>query len=110
GLRDGIPLGFACRFDCIPPPIVPPRCSPAFILPMPEATAQKKFSCPACGAAAEWNPAKQSLVCPFCGTTSPAQMELNAAGEQVVTEHDLVAAIRGIPDDKRGWQAKKTSV
>jgi endogenous inhibitor of DNA gyrase (YacG/DUF329 family) len=77
---------------------------------MPEATAQKKFSCPACGAAAEWNPARQSLVCPFCGTTSPAQMELNAAGEQVIKEHDLVAAIRNIPDDKRGWEAKKTSV
>jgi len=39
---------------------------------MPEATAQKKFSCPACGAAAEWNPANQSLICPFYGTTSPA--------------------------------------
>lgn len=26
---------------------------------MPEALAQKKYSCPACGAAAEWNPAKQ---------------------------------------------------
>lgn len=77
---------------------------------MPEAIAQKKFSCPACGAAAEWNPAKQSLVCPFCGTISPAQMELDAAGEQVIKEHDLAAAIRNIPDDKRGWQAKKTSV
>ena len=83
-------------------PEVPPPLNPA--------TAQHKFSCPACGAAAEWNPAKQSLVCPFCGTTSPAQMELNAAGEQVIKEHDLVAAIRNIPDDKRGWQAKKTSV
>lgn len=77
---------------------------------MSEATAQKKFSCPACGAAAEWNPGKQSLICPFCGTTSPAQMELDAAGEQVIKEHDLAAAIRNIPDDKRGWQAKKTSV
>jgi hypothetical protein len=38
---------------------------------MSEAIAQKKFSCPACGAAAEWNPAKQSLVCPFCGTAAP---------------------------------------
>lgn len=75
-----------------------------------DAVAQKNFSCPACGAAAEWNPAKQSLVCPFCGTTSPAQVELNSAGEQVIKEHDLVATIRGIPDDKRGWQAKKTSV
>lgn len=77
---------------------------------MSEAIAQKKFSCPACGAAAEWNPAKQSLICPFCGTTSPAQLDLDASGEQVIKEHDLVAAIRGIPDDKRGWQAKKTSV
>ena len=77
---------------------------------MPEAIAQKKFSCPACGAAAEWNPAKQSLVCPFCSTVSPAQVELDAAGAEVIVEHDLVAALRGIPDDKRGWQAKKTSV
>lgn len=77
---------------------------------MPEVIAHQKFSCPACGAAAEWNPAKQALVCPFCGTTSPAQVELDAAGEQVIKEHDLVAALRNIPDDKRGWQAKKTSV
>jgi len=77
---------------------------------MPEATAQKKFSCPACGAAAEWNPAKKALVCPFCGTTSPANIELTASGEAKIVEHDLVTAIRGIPDDKRGWQAKKTSV
>ena len=77
---------------------------------MPEATAQKKFSCPACGGEAQWNPAKKALVCPFCGTTSPAQMELNAAGDQVIQEHDLAVAIRGIPDDKRGWEAKKTSV
>jgi hypothetical protein len=77
---------------------------------MPEAIAQKKFSCPACGAEAQWNPAKKALVCPFCGVTSPAQVELNATGEEVVIEHDLAAAMRGIPDEQRGWQAKKTSV
>jgi hypothetical protein len=77
---------------------------------MVEATAQKKFSCPACGAEAEWNPGKQALTCAFCGATSPAQVELNAAGEQVIKEHDLVAALRAIPDGARGWQAKKTSV
>lgn len=32
---------------------------------MPEATAQKKFSCSACGAAAEWNPAMQVRDNPF---------------------------------------------
>ena len=36
-----------------------------------ELTAREKFPCPACGAQAEWNPAKQKLVCPFCGTESP---------------------------------------
>ena len=77
---------------------------------MPEATAQKKFSCPACGAEAQWNPGKQALICAFCGTTSPAQIELTAAGESIIKEHDLATALRAIPDSARGWQAKKTSV
>ena len=34
-------------------------------------SALEKHECPACGAQAEWNPAKQKLVCPFCGTESP---------------------------------------
>ena len=77
---------------------------------MTEAIAQKKFSCPACGGEAQWNPAKKALVCPFCGMVSPVQVELTATGQEVIVEHDLVAALRGIPDDRRGWQAKKTSV
>ena len=77
---------------------------------MPEATAQKKFSCPSCGGESQWNPAKQALVCPFCGTVSPAQAELTDTGEQVIVEHDLVAALRGIPDEQRGWDAEKVSV
>jgi hypothetical protein len=75
-----------------------------------QATAQKKFSCPSCGAEAQWNPAKKLLICPFCGTTSPANVELTATGEEKIVEHDLVAALRGIPDAQRGWQAKKVSV
>ena len=77
---------------------------------MSSATAQKKFHCPACGAEAVWTPAKQAIICPYCGTTSPAQIELTATGEEIVKEHDLVAALRSIPDDRRGWQAEKTSV
>jgi hypothetical protein len=75
-----------------------------------EATAQQKFSCPACGGEAKWDPSKKALVCAFCGTTSPAQVQLTAAGDQVIVEHDLVQALRAIPDDQRGWQAKKISV
>ena len=77
---------------------------------MAEALAQKKFSCPACGGEAQWNPAKQALVCPFCGTVSPGQAQLTHSGEEVIVEHDLVAALRGIPDERRGWQAEKISV
>jgi hypothetical protein len=73
---------------------------------MAETLAQQKFACPACGAEAVWNPAKQALVCPFCGTTSPAK--LDAAGG--IVEHDLVSALRDIGDDKRGWQTQKRYV
>jgi hypothetical protein len=75
-----------------------------------EALAQKKFSCPSCGAEARWDPAKKALVCPYCGTVAPGQAELTPTGEAVIVEHDLVAALRGIPDSQRGWQAKKTTV
>jgi Zn finger protein HypA/HybF involved in hydrogenase expression len=73
------------------------------------ATARDKFHCPACGAEATWNPAKQRLVCPFCGTESPASLETRR-DDTVIVEHDLVAALRSIPDEARGWQAEKTTV
>jgi Zn finger protein HypA/HybF involved in hydrogenase expression len=73
----------------------------------PEVLAQeKKYHCPACGAEAQWNPKKQALVCPFCGVESPAKIDEGGA----VVEHDLVTALRGIPDSGRGWQAEKVSV
>ena len=73
---------------------------------MSEVTARQKYACPACGAEAHWNPAKQALVCPYCGTISPA--ELNAAGE--VVERDLAHALSSLSGEQRGWQAEKTSV
>ena len=77
---------------------------------MAEALAQRKFSCPACGGESQWNPAKNALVCPFCGAVSPAELDLKQSGGSTFLEHDLVAALRSIPDSKRGWQAEKTSV
>jgi hypothetical protein len=73
------------------------------------ATAQDKFHCPACGAEAHWNPSRQALICPFCGTQSPATLEVRGSGS-VIVEHDLAIALRNIPDNARGWQAEKTSV
>jgi len=73
------------------------------------AQARDKFHCPACGAESNWNPAKQALICPFCGTQSPATLQTLGA-KTVIVEHDLVAALRNIPDEARGWKTEKTSV
>lgn len=74
---------------------------------MSEITANQKFACPACGGEAQWNPAKNALVCPFCGTVSPATMPV-AGGP--IQENDLAAALRNLGDEQRGWAAEKTSV
>jgi hypothetical protein len=72
------------------------------------AVARQKFHCPACGAEAHWNPGKHALVCPFCGTESPAELEVHGT-ETVIVEHDLAEALRSIPDSARGWRAEKIS-
>lgn len=74
---------------------------------MPDVVALEKHSCPACGAQAEWNPSKQKLICPFCGTESPYHVD-RATGQ--VAENDLVAALRNLPDERRGWQAERRTV
>lgn len=74
---------------------------------MTELAASAKHPCPACGAQAEWNPSKQKLVCPFCGTESPYQAE-RAAGH--VAEIDLATTLRDLPEDERGWQTERRSV
>lgn len=79
-------------------------------MPQPEVTAHKKYTCPACGAEAQWNPAKQALVCAYCGSTAPGKMEPTNDRGQVIVEHDLVKALRSMTDDDRGWQAQKISV
>ena len=68
--------------------------------------AVEKHSCPACGAQAEWNPGKQKLVCPFCGTESP--YHVTTGGE--IEELDLVRALREMPDEQRGWQTERRTV
>lgn len=72
-----------------------------------EITAKSKFACPACGGEAHWNPAKQALVCPYCGTVAPGELPTDGSAVQ---ERDLVQALRNIGNDQRGWQAEKSSV
>ena len=72
----------------------------------PETMALESRDCAACGAPAEWNPAKQAMVCPFCGTVAP--VEPDQAG--VVREIDLVQTLRNLPAARRGWKGEKRSV
>ena len=73
---------------------------------MADVAALQKYPCAACGAQAEWNPAKQALVCAFCGTVTP--FSVDSAGQ--VRELDLAVALRDIPDEDRGWMAEKRTV
>jgi hypothetical protein len=70
-------------------------------------TALDKHECPACGAQAEWNPSKQKLICAFCGTESPYQIDREHGK---VVELDLVRALRELPEAERGWQTTRRSV
>src|SRR5205823_11054440 len=67
-----------------------------------EAIAQRKFAC-----LPVWNPARQALVCAFCGTTSPAKLDVDTG---TIVEHDLVAGLRGITADRRGWHIDRRYV
>ena len=67
----------------------------------------RKDSCPACGAQAIWNPAKQALTCPYCGTEAPTELNTDT-GE--IQEIDLVQTLRTLPEDLRGWKTEKKTV
>jgi hypothetical protein len=74
---------------------------------MSERAALQKFACPACGAEARWTPSKKALLCPYCGTESPAEL---AADGTTIRENDLVKALRHLAPEQRGWQAERKSV
>ena len=74
---------------------------------MPEIAALEKHACAACGAQAEWNPSKQLLVCPFCGTSAPFTIDKESGA---LVENDLAKALRDLPDEARGWLAEKRTV
>ncbi|MFT4176882.1 MAG: zinc ribbon domain-containing protein [Luteolibacter sp.] len=76
---------------------------------MAEVSALKKHPCPECGGDAEWNPAKQALVCPYCGTTVPWTEGQDSFGATIV-EHDLLKALATTPPHHRGLHDWKKSV
>ena len=73
---------------------------------MTDVAALEKYPCSACGAQAEWNPARQLLVCPFCGASAPFKI----AADGTIVEHDLAKALRETPETERGWLTEKRTV
>jgi hypothetical protein len=74
---------------------------------MSQLTALEKHPCAACGAQAEWNPAKQRLVCPFCGTEAPYEQDPETGR---IEEIDLVTTLRELPEQLRGWKTDTRTV
>jgi hypothetical protein len=72
-----------------------------------EHVALEKQLCAACGGEGEWDPSKQALVCVFCGTVSPVEVDPESG---TVREIDLVRALREMPEDDRGWESERRSV
>jgi hypothetical protein len=74
---------------------------------MADVAALDKYPCAACGAQAQWNPARQLLVCPFCGTATPFDVDKDSGA---IIELDLVTALRELPDEARGWSEERRTV
>ncbi len=74
---------------------------------MAEATALAKHACPACGAQATWDPGSQRLVCAYCGTEAPYEIDRETGSIQ---EIDLVTALRELPESLRGWRMDNRTV
>lgn len=72
-----------------------------------EVSALEKHACPACGAQAEWNPTKQKLVCPFCGTESPYVIDQD---QGKVAERDLAGGLRESAAAEQDWKEQRRSV
>ncbi len=74
---------------------------------MSEISALKKFNCPACGAAASWDANRQALMCPYCGTVSPAELSEDGSG---IKEYELARALREAREAAGEWETDRTSV
>ncbi len=72
-----------------------------------ETVALERHSCPACGAQAEWSASKHRLICAYCGTESPCEIDRETGKIQ---EIDLVKTLREMPANLRGWKAEKRTV
>ncbi len=69
-----------------------------------------KRPCPECGGDLVWNPVKQALACPYCGTVVPGTPTDATAQDGARREHDLEIALAQHPAEYREWGAQRREV
>lgn len=74
-----------------------------------QSTSIGKRPCSECGANLEWNPRKQALVCPYCGTRAEWQNAEAEFGNDIV-EIDLEKALREPAITSKNWGAERKEV
>ena len=74
---------------------------------MSEHQAVEARDCAACGGKPQWDPARQVLACPFCGVEAQATVDPQSGQ---IREHDLLRALRELPDERRGLGTERRSV
>lgn len=84
-----------------------PLPSPPTLAAPPAVAAIDRLPCAGCGFEAQWNAAKQALVCPYCGTVAPMTI---AADGALIEAHDAGRVLRAITDESRGWATERTPV
>jgi len=60
-----------------------------------------RHACPKCGGKAEWNPGKEMLCCPYCGTEF--QLEGPPPLPNAVEERDLLAELGRLDEESGEW-------
>ena len=66
------------------------------------------FSCPSCGGRPTWNPARQNLHCPYCGSDIPVDMDRTAPAEYDIHTAPVGRAARS-PASVQGDRAKSVA-
>jgi hypothetical protein len=72
-------------------------------------TALGKRPCPDCGGEMEWNAAKQTLACPYCGFV-PKEQPKSGADAAGIHEHDLEKALGDAGAEQRGYGTETVKV
>ena len=76
--------------------------------PTPVAAQSESHPCPKCGGKMNFDAAKGTLLCPFCGHTMAVPQA--AAQQATISEHDLEAALKDASGKAQGYGTQLKSI